>query len=106
MLLLLREQFWEFRPVTFIFEGQHPGEPYSERSLQMVVKQAASRAGIQRPTSLHILRHSYATHLMEAGTDTRIIQDLLGHNSIKTAEIYTHVAQRARPPSPLDSLGL
>lgn len=106
LLLLLREQFREFRPITFIFEGQHPGEPYSERSLQMVVKQAASRAGIQRPISLHMLRHSYATHLMEAGTDTRIIQDLLGYSSIKTTEIYTHVAQRARPPSPLDSLGL
>ena len=106
LLLLLREQFLEFRPVTFIFEGQHPGEPYSARSLQMVVKQAAARAGIQRPISLHMLRHSYATHLMEAGTDTRIIQDLLGHSSIKTTEIYTHVAQRARPPSPLDSLGL
>ena len=51
-------------------------------------------------------RHSYAIHLMEAGTDTRIIQDLLGHSSIKTTKIYTHVAQRARPPSPLDSLGL
>ena len=106
LLLLLREQFREFRPLIYLFEGQHPGEPYSERSLQMVVKQAAARAGIQRPVSLHMLRHSYATHLMEAGTDTRIIQDLLGHSSIKTTEIYTHVAQRARPASPLDSLGL
>lgn len=106
LLLLLREQFREFRPITLLFEGQHPGEPYSERSLQIVVQQAASRAGIQRPVSLHMLRHSYATHLMEAGTDTRIIQDLLGHSSIKTTEIYTLVAQRARPPSPLDSLGL
>ena len=52
------------------------------------------------------LHHSYATHLMETGTDTRIIQDLLGHSSIKTTEIYTHVAQRTRPPSPLDSLDL
>ena len=106
LLLLLREQLREFRPVVYLFEGQHPGEPYSERSLQMVVKQAASRAGIRRPISLHTLRHSYATHLMEAGTHTRIIQDLLGHSSIKTTEIYTHVAQRARPPSPLESLEL
>ena len=92
LLVLLREQYREFRPVTYLFEGQQPGEPYSERSLQMVVKQAAARAGILRPISLHMLRHSYATHLMEAGTDTRIIQDLLGHSSIKTTEIYTHVA--------------
>lgn len=106
LLLLLREQFREFRPIIYLFEGQHPGEPYSERSLQMVVKQAASRAGILRPISLHMLRHSYATHLLEAGTDIRIIQDLLGHSSIKTTEIYTHVAQHARPASPLDSLGM
>ncbi|GAA4017281.1 hypothetical protein GCM10022408_33530 [Hymenobacter fastidiosus] len=106
LLLLLREQFRQFRPVTFLFEGQVPGEPYSARSLQLVVKQAAARAGIGRPITLHMLRHSYATHLLEAGTDIRIIQDLLGHSSIKTTEIYTHVAQRSRPASPLDSLGL
>lgn len=104
LLLLLRQQFRQFRPVTFLFEGQHPGEPYSERSLQQVVKQAAERAGIGRPISLHTLRHSYAIHLLEAGTDIRIIPDLLGHSSIKTTEIYTHVAQRTRPASPLDSL--
>jgi integrase/recombinase XerD len=106
LLLLLREQFRQFRPVTFLFEGQTPGEPYSPRSLQLVIKQAAARAGILRPITLHMLRHSYATHLLEAGTDIRIIQDLLGHSSIKTTEIYTHVAQRSRPASPLDSLGL
>ncbi|MBT2557078.1 tyrosine-type recombinase/integrase [Hymenobacter sp. ISL-91] len=106
LLQLLREQFRQFRPLTFLFEGQQPGEPYSARSLQQVVKQAALRAGIRRPVTLHMFRHSYATHLLEAGTDIRIIQDLLGHSSIKTTEIYTHVAQRTRPASPLDSLGL
>lgn len=106
LLLVLREQFREYRPTTYLFEGQYPGEPYSERSLQQVIKQAAARAGILRPVSMHMLRHSYATHLMEAGVDTRVIQDLLGHNSIKTTEIYTHVAKRNRPHSPLDQLGL
>ncbi|GAB3727201.1 hypothetical protein GCM10027594_09130 [Hymenobacter agri] len=67
---------------------------------------AALRAGIRRPVTLHMLRHSYATHVLEAGTDIRIIQDLLGHSSSKTTELYTHVAQRTRPASPLDSLGL
>ena len=66
----------------------------------------ASRAGILRFLSLHALRHSYAIHLVEAGTDTHVIQNLLGHSSIKTTEIYTHVAQRARPPSPIESLVL
>ena len=106
LLLLLREQYRQFRPETYLFEGQTPGEQYSERSLQQVVKQAAERAGIRRPVTLHMLRHSYATHLLEAGTDIRIIQDLLGHSSIKTTEIYTHVAQNKRPISPLTELGL
>ena len=81
-------------------------QPCGERSLQLVVKQAAARARIRRPITTHMLRHSYATHLLRAGTNIRFIQDLPGHSSIKTTEIYTHVAQRVRPPSPLDSLGL
>ncbi|GAB2941079.1 hypothetical protein GCM10027048_01900 [Hymenobacter coalescens] len=104
--LQLREQYRQFRPVTFLFEGYRPGEPYGGRSLQLVIKQAAAHAGIARPVTLHMLRHSYVTHLLEAGADIRIIQDLLGHSSIKTTEIYTHVAQKNRPASPLDSLGL
>ncbi|MDQ2770482.1 MAG: site-specific integrase [Bacteroidota bacterium] len=106
LLLLLREQFRQFRPTTFLFEGAQPGEPNSARSLQQVVKQAAERAAIRRPISLHMLRHSYATHLLESGTDIRMIQDLLGHASIKTTEIYTHIAQRTHIASPLDDLGL
>lgn len=106
LLALLREQFRAHRPLTFMFEGDKAGEPYSERSLQQVVKQAADRARIRRPVTMHMLRHSYATHLLEAGTDIRIIQELLGHNSIKTTEIYTHVARRQMPASPLDSLDL
>lgn len=106
LLHWLRDYYRQFRPLTYLFEGQQPGEPYSARSLQLVIKQAAQRAGIQRLVTMHMLRHSYATHLLEAGTDIRFIQELLGHSSIKTTEIYTHVAQRAQPASPLDDLGL
>ncbi len=89
---------------TWLFEGEKQNEPYSPRSLQMVVKQAAQRAGIVRAVTPHMLRHSYATHLLEAGTDIRYIQDALGHASIKTTEIYTHVARNRKPASPLDDL--
>lgn len=105
LLQLLHEQYHQCRPTTFLFEGYRPGEPYCERNLQLMIKQAAARAGIARPVTMHMLRHSYATHLLEAGTDIRLIQDFLGHNSLKTTGLYTRVAQRNSPPSPLDSLG-
>lgn len=106
LLSLLREQLQEFCPVTFLFEGQQPGVPYSARSLQQVVQQAASRVGIQRPVTLQMLRHSYATHLLEAGADMRLLQDLMGHSSIKVTGVYARVARKARLVSPLDGLGL
>ena len=106
LLLLLRQQCQQCRPVYFLFEGQCAGAPYSARSLQQVVQQAAARAGISRPITLHMLRHSYATHSVEAGTDIRIIQYMLGHSNSKTTGIYAHAAQRARPVSPLDALNL
>lgn len=104
LLPLLTRYQAQYAPLTFLFEGQTVGEPYSARSLQQVVKQAAARAGISRPVTAHMLRHSYATHLLEAGTDIRYIQEMLGHNSIKTTERYTHVATHQRPTSPLDRL--
>ncbi len=106
LVLLLKQQFQQFRPLTFLFEGQSPGKSYSARNLQLVIKQAAARGGIRRPITMHMLRHSCATHLLEAGTDIRIIQDLLGHSSIKTTTIYTRVAQRSHPSSPLEALDL
>lgn len=104
LLPLLTRYQAHYAPLTFLFEGQTVGEPYSARSLQQVVKQAAARAGIERPVTAHMLRHSYATHLLEAGTDIRYIQEMLGHNSIKTTERYTHVATQHHPTSPLDRL--
>lgn len=106
ILDLLREYYKMYKPITFLFEGSIPGEPYSEKSLQSVLKQALKKVGIKKPVSLHWLRHSYATHLLESGTDLRYIQELLGHSSSKTTEIYTHVSTKSlqQIKSPFDDL--
>ena len=103
---LLRDYFKAYRPKTWLFEGQIPSEKYSERSIQLVLSQAVLKAKINKPVTLHWLRHSYATHLLESGTDLRYIQELLGHNSSKTTEIYTHVSTRnlQQIRSPFDDL--
>jgi site-specific recombinase XerD len=71
------------------------GGKYSGRSIQLVVKNAAKKAGVKKNVSPHTLRHCFATHLLEAGADIRIIQQLLGHNNLKSTQIYTHVANRS-----------
>ena len=91
---LLRLYFKACRPQVYLFEGQEAGKAYDERSLQLVLKQALTKSKITKPVTLHWLRHSYATHLLEAGTDLRYIQELLGHKSSKTTEIYTHVSTK------------
>ena len=95
-----------YKPKIWLFEGQNDGEQYSESSLQEVLKHAIKMALIRKPVTLHWLRHSYATHLLEAGTDLRYIQELLGHKSSKTTEIYTHVSEKSlqKISSPFDNL--
>lgn len=106
ILNMLREYFIVYKPKVYLFEGQTSGQPYDSRSLQMVLKQALVKAKISKPVTLHWLRHSYATHLLESGTDLRYIQELLGHNSSKTTEIYTHVSTKSiqQIKSPFDDL--
>ncbi len=106
LIELLRSYYKNYRPKIWLFEGQKPTEPYSEKSLQSVLKLALQKAGIKKPVTLHWLRHSYATHLLESGTDLRYIQELLGHKSSKTTEIYTHVTENSlkKIKSPFDDL--
>jgi len=103
---MLREYYKAYKPKTWLFEGQERGTCYSERSIQLVLKHALVKAGNRKPVSLHWLRHSYATHLLESGTDLRYIQELLGHSSSKTTEIYTHVSTKnlQQIRSPFDDL--
>lgn len=91
LLILLRDYVKEYRPEYWLFEGNEKGKRYSAASLQSVLRRSAKAAGIKRKVTPHMLRHSFATHMMERGTDVRIIQRLLGHSTIKTTEIYTHV---------------
>ncbi|CAM4403079.1 tyrosine-type recombinase/integrase [Flavobacterium terrigena] len=106
ILEMLRDYYKLYKPKVYLFEGQTAGKPYDERSLQQVLKQALKKANISKPATLHWLRHSYATHLLESGTDLRYIQELLGHNSSKTTEIYTHVSTKniQQIKSPFDDL--
>ncbi len=105
-LILLREYYRQYQPVKYLFEGQK-GNQYSATSVNQVVKKAAKKAGISKNISSHTLRHCYATHLLENGTDIRVIQELLGHRSIKTTMIYTHVAKKnlLNVTSPFDYTG-
>ncbi|MRX47826.1 site-specific tyrosine recombinase/integron integrase [Pedobacter puniceum] len=106
ILEMLRAYYKIYRPKNWLFEGQKLGGQYDERSLALVLKQALTKANINKPVTLHWLRHSYATHLLEAGTDLRYIQELLGHKSSKTTEIYTHVSTKSLQniKSPFDDL--
>lgn len=101
----LRAYYTEYKPKKYLFEGQY-GEQYSIRSTQQVFKDALKKAKLNKDIGIHGLRHSFATHLLENGTDIKIIQELLGHNDIQTTLRYTHVSDRQlkNVKSPLDTM--
>ena len=108
LLTILRDYARQFHPRVWLFPGRRPDRPMHATVVQRACARARDAAGLSKPATVHTLRHSFATHLLEAGTDLRLIQTLLGHGSIKTTAIYTHVsAQRLHStPSPLDRLEL
>ena len=93
ILEILRDYYRQYKPSDYLFQGQNGGK-YSTKSIQNVFKRALKYSGIRKQATVHTLRHSFATHLLEHGTDLRYIQELLGHNSSKTTEIYTHITQK------------
>lgn len=106
LLLELRECWKRYRPQRYLFEGKHPGRPIDPTSVQRGFRAARLRAGISKPVTPRSLRHAFATHLVEAGTNLRVVQALLGHQSLATTAVYTHLAQTwlAQVTSPLDRL--
>jgi len=94
MLIMLREYYKKYKPKDYLFEGQFENEHLTTRSIQNVLQKAKEKAGIKQDGSMHMLRHSFATHLLDRGIDVVFIQKLLGHNDIKTALKYLHVTNK------------
>ena len=107
MARLVKDYLGAFRPVVYLFEGR-PGRRYSSSSAQKIIARSSRKAGIKIRVTMHTLRHSYATHLLESGVGLRYIQELLGHSSPKTTMIYTHVSGKrlGEVESPLEDLDL
>ncbi len=92
LLFMLRQYFKTYRPKEYLFNGQNQNAQYTARSINEFLKTYAAKAGVKERLYAHLLRHCFATHLLEAGTDISVIQKLLGHNHLKTTQIYTHVS--------------
>lgn len=104
LLFVLREYYAKCKPKEYLFEGQN-GEKYSPRSIQQIFNNAVKKVGIKKKVTVHTLRHSFASHLLDNGTDIRFIQELLGHKHLSTTQIYTHInpVSVKKIKSPFDS---
>ena len=92
---MLNEYINKYKPIYYLFEGDKKGSPYSFTSMAMVLKRAAKGAGIRRQVTMHTLRHSFATHLLEDGVDIKYVQELLGHEHVTKTQRYTHITNTA-----------
>lgn len=108
LLEILKTYVTEYKPAKYLFEGPITGSQYSTSNIQAIFRNAVNKAGIKKRVTVHTLRHSFATHLLESGIDLRYIQNLLGHESSKTTEIYTHITTKRfdQIKSPLDKLNI
>jgi site-specific recombinase XerD len=106
VLEVLKDYWNKYRPKDWLFPGAKENNHITTRTVEKILENACQKAGIPKHITVHTLRHSFATHLLESGTDLRYIQELLGHKSSKTTEIYTHVSEKdiARIRSPLDTI--
>lgn len=106
LLDMLRAYYKKYRPKIWMFEGLY-GSQYSKRSISKLMQECKQKAGVYKKGSIHAMRHSFATHLLEGGTDLISIKQLLGHNSLRTTLQYTHVSRKhmSKIQSPLDKLG-
>jgi site-specific recombinase XerD len=106
LLTILRRYWQSERPQTWLFPGKHPEQPISNHAAVEACRKAGKAAGLKKPVTIRALRHCFATHLLENGSDIRIIQTLLGHRNVRTTEVYTHVSTGtvSAAVSPLEAL--